>query len=632
MRPRLAALLAAVVLLFPLLRGVERAARAEYDRLLAAVDDDAFYYLLPAHRLAREGLPSFDGRHPTYGFQPLWFVLLTGAAALTPERETLLRVSLAACAALHALAGALLWFWLRRGRRAAGRAAVLLVIAAGWAVSHDMIALTAKAKENALHAAVLAALLLRLPAGRRAPPATAARAAVDGVLLGLLVLTRMNAFPMVAAWLGIRWLLVDRGAAARARLRLAGATLAGAVLTALPWLLASHAWFGTVWPTSGSAKTAGLDLAAAAGNLLSVDFLRSLSVFAEPFAAGLLWVSAALAASAFLPGRAALRPRARLRRFAPALLFLAAYAAFTHASTFALLRPYFEYATWYRVPQHLLSVALVALLLPALPRPPALRRWLPVAAVIAVLWVALYLAAGPRFPAAWHTLTGTLCPWLTHGLRGHLLPLVAVSLALGWGLCLLRGVTAGRAARVHGLTGAALVLAATQAGAQAVYRAEAEPRVFTETPGTTNSDMLVAVRWSRANLPDGAVLAGANCGLPGYALERHPVINLDGLANSPDFLAIRRDPAALAAYLEREGVTHLIDVFQDPPREGRYFGAIPASRTRALHRSPHLIPHWGGCRVMVLALDPAAQADGGAAEAELQAWYMRMVQSAKPQS
>jgi hypothetical protein len=45
---------------------------------------DAFYYLVVARNVARHGSFSFDGRHPTNGFHPLW-QLLTSALDFATE-------------------------------------------------------------------------------------------------------------------------------------------------------------------------------------------------------------------------------------------------------------------------------------------------------------------------------------------------------------------------------------------------------------------------------------------------------------------------------------------------------------------------------------------------------------------
>src|SRR5262245_52879031 len=47
-------------------------------QLAATVQDDSFYYIVPAFNLKSAGFFTFDGRNPTYGFQPLYMLLLGG--------------------------------------------------------------------------------------------------------------------------------------------------------------------------------------------------------------------------------------------------------------------------------------------------------------------------------------------------------------------------------------------------------------------------------------------------------------------------------------------------------------------------------------------------------------------------
>ena len=59
------------------------------DGLIHFFPDDAFYYLQPAVHFARTGTASFDGLHPTNGFQPLQF-LITAAEARLVSKPALL--------------------------------------------------------------------------------------------------------------------------------------------------------------------------------------------------------------------------------------------------------------------------------------------------------------------------------------------------------------------------------------------------------------------------------------------------------------------------------------------------------------------------------------------------------------
>jgi hypothetical protein len=90
--------------------------RTHYYTLATIIQDDAFYYLLPAWNCSRLGWFTFDGVTQTYGFQPLWELALVVLARLMPTRELFLRAALVAGAVLYAgtsvvLAGAARAAW-----------------------------------------------------------------------------------------------------------------------------------------------------------------------------------------------------------------------------------------------------------------------------------------------------------------------------------------------------------------------------------------------------------------------------------------------------------------------------------------------------------------------------------------
>lgn len=70
-------------------------------------------------------------------------------------------------------------------------------------------------------------------------------------------------------------------------------------------------------------------------------------------------------------------------------------------------------------------------------------------------------------------------------------------------------------------------------------------------------DRLRAVAWMNQALPPGAVIGSWWSGAVGYYVDR-PVINLDGLVNSPAYLEVLRG-CRVGRYLLDSGVTHLAD-------------------------------------------------------------------------
>ena len=55
------------------------------------VKDDAFYYLQPAWQFKQFGFFTFDGINPTYGFHPLWMIIVSLLAAVTSDKAFFFR-------------------------------------------------------------------------------------------------------------------------------------------------------------------------------------------------------------------------------------------------------------------------------------------------------------------------------------------------------------------------------------------------------------------------------------------------------------------------------------------------------------------------------------------------------------
>ncbi len=145
-----------------------------------------YYYLQPAWNFSRSGVFTFDGEHPTYGFQPLWMVVLAVLARVSPDKLFFLRASVALGGLFFCLTGVAL-YRLARGWLSGWRAAIAPVL---WTANYSLIAVYITGKENAL---------LRLPLRARMR-LHSARAIFDpaerldrGDVLGLMVLSRVNA-------------------------------------------------------------------------------------------------------------------------------------------------------------------------------------------------------------------------------------------------------------------------------------------------------------------------------------------------------------------------------------------------------------------------------------------------------
>ncbi len=81
-------------------------------------------------------------------------------------------------------------------------------------------------------------------------------------------------------------------------------------------------------------------------------------------------------------------------------------------------------------------------------------------------------------------------------------------------------------------------------------------RAYAEDVELIQTEMVGTARWVAQNLAPAAVLAAHDIGALGY-FDRHELIDLAGLV-SPEVIPFIRDEDALAAYLDRTGVTYLI--------------------------------------------------------------------------
>jgi hypothetical protein len=232
-----------------------RVLTAERDWLLEVVPDDSFYYLQIARNLANSGRSTFDGLSSTNGYHPLWMALLSGVAALTDDRETLLRAAIGVSFGFHVGVALGMFYSVRRLVDSAwGWAA-----ASCWLINPLAFSIAIQGTEASLYA--LAAIMvflthLQLISQRAEGRLPSFRLVVRyGAALGFLCLARTDG--IVIAALGLLWLtgsaFSKRHQARPMGLRVlaAGAMLA---LVVTPWCVFSIAQVGTIVQDSGAMK------------------------------------------------------------------------------------------------------------------------------------------------------------------------------------------------------------------------------------------------------------------------------------------------------------------------------------------------------------------------------------------
>jgi len=342
----------------------------ESEWLARRIPDDSFFYFQIAANFPSTLRFSYDGLHDTYGFQPLWQIVLCALAPFFSSRDLFLRAGCMLLGLLHVATGFQLY---RLLRRTTGSVAGLA--AAGfWLVNPGLLNWTLGGKENVLYALILVSLLLHLDEFHFARRVDEARGVVLGLLAALLYLARVNALgfiALIAAALALRALFGDRARRVDRVRALAVASLSG-MAVAGPWL--AYAWLvlGGLVPTSGVLKLRFAELHVVhelgLGWMSPAHIARTLAEWpaylgrlalpmSQPFL--LLFIVLGVAALASAAERAS-RPRARglcaprvlARRFA-VLALLAAWALANSFLNLLTLPNYVGYGTWYAAPEAL---------------------------------------------------------------------------------------------------------------------------------------------------------------------------------------------------------------------------------------------------------------------------------------
>ncbi len=503
------------------------------------VPDDAFYYLQPAWNAAAGLGFSFDGVEPTYGFQPLWALVLAAVSTLLPGKAALVPVALLLGGALHLLAGALLFRWFEQADLARGG----VVAAAIWLLNPNVMMMQASGMESGLVACLILATLLLLSA----PTAGFAL----GVVLGLLVLARVSmlAFVLLVAG-GLLW----RRRPARTVLGVGG----GLVLVCLPWLIYALVTLGQPLPASMDRKLvsgfAGAGRFLAGLPLVPDGLVRGLLPFSEreffdlPALVGPTWerlwrlgvrAPVGWALGSWLPARMEVSALVllagwtallvRLRGSSKARLptgagLLVALAVINAAANNLLLSQYVEYGFWYRVPEVLCITAAVGVL--------AARALAP----DRPLTRPLQITFGVVLVTALISTASTLRP------RSH------------------------------------------------------DPDSTLMTRGALDVARALSER-----LPAGAKVGSWNAGLIGWMADGPMIVNLDGLANRPDFVPIAAQEVRfrhgldegleLLGWLERNGVEYLVDLQPIDVADEPFYGVIPSICVSFVLRSTE-VDHW----------------------------------------
>jgi hypothetical protein len=213
--------------------------------LLENLADGAGYYLQIASNAAHGKWLTFDGVNPTNGFHPMWMIVLVPlfkAVETTPE-------------SYFRLAGIMVVGFLALASFLFHRALLRVLHPLAASVAGACFLVFAFANINLMESAIFLfffACLLLLGLGSVASDRmTSARAFCFGLLLGGVILCRLDAAFLALALGGAGLLQISREVEKRGPLRVLALVVLGACLVVLPYLLFNYVSFGSPVPVSG---------------------------------------------------------------------------------------------------------------------------------------------------------------------------------------------------------------------------------------------------------------------------------------------------------------------------------------------------------------------------------------------
>jgi hypothetical protein len=254
--------------LIPLRAFLNRIIESDYLALAVSTPDDSFYYLLPAWRFATHGYFTFDGVHATYGFQPLFMLLLTGLSAVLPSVEDVLRAGLGINATLHVATGVMVGLVVSTVLSecsAMVRYIASLLAGAVYFLGWNLFWINLTLKENSLAAFLYVLAIFCLLRALSTPRERSDKSDVWlGTLIGLLILDRLLPSSLLAAavMLGVVWAWLAR----RSAIIIAAAML----VPLLIWGIYAKFAFGHLLPSSMTVKAGGAGILSAVGHWRSV--------------------------------------------------------------------------------------------------------------------------------------------------------------------------------------------------------------------------------------------------------------------------------------------------------------------------------------------------------------------------
>ncbi len=224
--------------------------RPVHQLTLLPYGDDAYYLFSIARNLANGLGPTVDGHHLTNGFQPLFTFLYVPLFCLSANEQWLaVRLSFILAGLVAAASVWMTAFVLRslvKPESTQNSMSIPIIGALLWTFSFQIFAQTTNGLETGLYSFLLLTVIALYSQFQTAGGSKSSRAIWLGVVLGVTVLTRIDAAILVT--------ILFIAETIKRRKKQALTFTAVAFLISLPWWIYNAIYFGNLMPTSGQAE------------------------------------------------------------------------------------------------------------------------------------------------------------------------------------------------------------------------------------------------------------------------------------------------------------------------------------------------------------------------------------------
>jgi hypothetical protein len=542
------------------------------------MQDDAFYYLQPAWLYKSLGYFTFDGVNKTYGFHPLWMITLTALAHTTTDKIFFLREALVLSAILYFATGVAIYFLMKRFVRKW----IALIPAAIWLLNTDLQNAFVSGMENCLVAFLLVCFLIVYSRWKSTPNSMSILLSL-GLFSGLLFLGRIS---MLMVFILLVAAILYQLEGWRGKIRAVFAALAGFLAVVLPWALYAFREFGTLFPNSGARKLVGsfAGLIAAIQNSLPFFNLHWLTTLLPTHEQLLLTRPSEL----MLPNLSS--PLDFVFGYLPARTY--SFGFFSYLKSVPPQERLSIRIVFYAVVL-LIAAGLIILgwkkreTLMAKIRGMVRRIHLPETLGFLLLLAAIdFFSLALLLPSWLHSIWYTTAETLAY----LLLPALFLN-AIDF-------ESSHFSRRIKNASG--FIFAIALAGVLLVSAERLSLRHFEPKPEHID-EAWIASSWMNANIPNGSRVASWSSGLLGYFAAACTVTNLDGLANSPEFVRdvfIKGklyslglyDQNVVWQYIQHMGIRYLADSeFESRLGTHDFFRSIPSDHYTIIYRGSQMI-------------------------------------------